>query len=57
MDEGDAMTHTAILARGGQGHEKQENVDYDVANDNDRSARRDGRRTFSVQSWMQRLEI
>jgi hypothetical protein len=35
MDEGDAMAHTSSPARGGQGHEQQENIDYDVADDND----------------------
>jgi len=35
LDEGDAMAPTSIPARGRQGHEKQENIDYDVADDND----------------------
>jgi len=35
MDEGDAMAHPSSLARGGQGHEQPENIDYDVADDND----------------------
>jgi hypothetical protein len=35
MDEGDAMAHTSSPARGGHGHEQHENLDYDVADDND----------------------
>jgi RNA-binding protein 26 len=35
MDEGDAMAQTPSPARGALGHEQQENIDYDVADDND----------------------
>lgn len=35
MDEGDAMAHTSSPARGGHSSEQQENIDYDVADDND----------------------
>ncbi|KAG0649451.1 putative RNA-binding [Hyphodiscus hymeniophilus] len=35
MDEGDAMAHNSSPARGGQGHEQQEHIDYDVADEND----------------------
>lgn len=36
MDEGDAMASTSSPARGGgHGHEQHENLDYDVADDND----------------------
>ena len=35
MDEGDALAETSSPARGGSSHEQQENIDYDVADDNE----------------------
>jgi len=35
MDEGDAMASTSSPAPLGHGHEQQDNIDYDVADDND----------------------
>lgn len=35
MDEGDAMALTSSPAQGGPGNYQQENIDYDVADDND----------------------
>jgi RNA-binding protein 26 len=35
MDEGDAMASVSSLAHQTHGHEQSENIDYDVADDND----------------------
>lgn len=35
MDEGDAMARTSSPAQAGHGQEQQENLDYDVADDNE----------------------
>jgi RNA-binding protein 26 len=36
MDEGDAMAHTSSPSRAGNGHDEQhDNLDYDVADEND----------------------
>ena len=35
MDDGDAMAHTSSPALGGHGHDHQESIDYDVADDNE----------------------
>jgi RNA-binding protein 26 len=35
MDEGDAMAHTSSPALGGHGHDHQDSIDYDVADDNE----------------------